>query len=191
MSIAQMRDVILMLWIGLVLIWLAGAVGVKRTRWRESVVTEAVYTTFVLAAAALMLAPASYLPAMLTQPLGLDPSLAVEIGLAATALGVGLSVWARWRLGANWSAAVTLKEGHVLVRTGPYRFLRHPMYSGFLCGFAGTALASDELRAFPAFGLLAGGLIFKSRIEEVRLSEAFPEYRQYCRRAAALIPFIY
>lgn len=49
-------------------------------------------------------------------------------GVLLTAAGVGMAFWARWHLGANWSGAVTLKEGHELIRTGPYRAIRHPIY---------------------------------------------------------------
>jgi protein-S-isoprenylcysteine O-methyltransferase Ste14 len=65
------------------------------------------------------------------------------------------------------------------------------MYSGFLLGFAGTALASDQLRAVPALALVLIGLIYKSRVEETQLAVTFPDYQQYRRKTAALIPFIY
>jgi protein-S-isoprenylcysteine O-methyltransferase Ste14 len=191
MTIAQMQEAILALWVALVLIWLLSASRVKQTRWREPLASQAVYTGLILAAAALMFAPEPYLPAVLKSPLGLRASTAVAVGLAATALGVGFAMWARLRLGSNWSAAVTVKEGHSLIRTGPYRFVRHPMYSGFLLGFAGTALASDQLRAVPALALVLIGRIYKSRVEEAQLAVTFPDYQQYRRKTAALIPFIY
>src|SRR5690349_37810 len=61
-------------------------------------------------------------------------------GIALTWLGVATAIWARYCLGVYWSARVTLKEGHQLIRTGPYAFVRHPIYSGMLLGAVGTTL---------------------------------------------------
>ena len=68
------------------------------------------------------------------------------VGVALTAAGVAIAIWARWHLGTNWSGVVTLKEGHELIRTGPYRTIRHPIYTGILLAFLGTAVALGEVR---------------------------------------------
>ncbi|HXY01302.1 MAG TPA: isoprenylcysteine carboxylmethyltransferase family protein [Candidatus Limnocylindrales bacterium] len=62
------------------------------------------------------------------------------IGLALTAAGIGISIWGRFTLGANWSSTVTLKHGHELIRAGLYPRMRHPIYSGILLGMIGTAI---------------------------------------------------
>src|SRR3974390_314183 len=60
--------------------------------------------------------------------------------------------WCRiCHLGENWNGTVTLKEGHELIRSGPYRFIRHPIYTGMLIAFAGTVLALGELSGLLAF----------------------------------------
>jgi protein-S-isoprenylcysteine O-methyltransferase Ste14 len=73
-------------------------------------------------------------------------SSAVWIGVSLTGIGVALAIWARWRLGRNWSDKVVLKVDHELIRNGPYRYLRHPIYTGVLLALAGTALVIGEWR---------------------------------------------
>src|SRR6185312_1899697 len=68
------------------------------------------------------------------------------IGIALLIAGLGFSIWARRRLGRNWSGTVTVKHDHELVRTGPYRWVRHPIYTGILLGFVGSTVALDEWR---------------------------------------------
>lgn len=112
-------------------------------------------------------------------------------GLAAVALGLAFSVAARHRLGGNWSAQVTLKEGHELVRSGPYALVRHPIYTGMLLALIGTAIAIGRWRALAGFALLSAGLIYKIRVEEKFMREQFGEaYVRYSVEVPALIPFL-
>src|SRR6185437_7787826 len=70
------------------------------------------------------------------------PTVATQLsGIALCAIGIGIAIWARRVLGTNWSGIVTLKEGHTLIRRGPYAYVRHPIYSGILLAAAGTFLA--------------------------------------------------
>ncbi len=111
------------------------------------------------------------------------------LGVTLTALGVGLAIWARFYLGGNWSSAVTVKVDHQLIRTGPYAWVRHPIYSGFLLAMLGTALARREVRGFIAIGLLWLGLWIKSRMEEVFMRRTFgAEYAAYSASTGALVP---
>ena len=84
-----------------------------------------------------------------------------------------------------------MKEDHALVRTGPYRYLRHPIYTGILLAFFGMVVAIGELRGLVALGFMLLSFAVKSRQEELRMGEVFPEYAQYRRETAALIPFVY
>jgi protein-S-isoprenylcysteine O-methyltransferase Ste14 len=58
-------------------------------------------------------------------------------GVALTWIGLAVGLWARWHLGQYWSAKVALKEGHKLIRTGPYAHIRHPIYSGIIAAALG------------------------------------------------------
>jgi protein-S-isoprenylcysteine O-methyltransferase Ste14 len=116
----------------------------------------------------------------------------VLTGLLAVLMGVAFSVWARLMLGDNWSNRVTVKENHTLVRRGPYRIVRHPIYSGILLGMLGSALQRGGIRCFA--GVLICGFSFwlKTQAEERFMVQSFgEEYLQYRRKVKALAPFIF
>jgi protein-S-isoprenylcysteine O-methyltransferase Ste14 len=109
-------------------------------------------------------------------------------GAAITAAGLGFSVWARIHLGEYWSGTITLKEGHRLIRSGPYALVRHPIYTGILFGMLGTAIALDQVRGLLAFAVLFASLWRKLRTEEKWMTGEFgEEYRQYQREVRALL----
>ena len=85
---------------------------------------------------------------------------------------------------------VFIVDDHALLRSGPYRYVRHPIYPGILLALLGTAVALDRWRAVVAFALIFAALLLKSRHEENRLRRALPDYATYARETAALIPFL-
>ncbi len=104
--------------------------------------------------------------------------------------GLALAVWARVHLGGNWSGSVTVKEAHELIRSGPYAYVRHPIYTGLIAAVLGTALAADTVRAALGFAIIAAALLRKLRTEGGFMRETFPgEYARYCAEVPALIPF--
>ena len=112
-------------------------------------------------------------------------------GAAMTASGLSFAVWARLHLGMNWSGTVTIKQGHELITSGPYALVRHPIYTGLLLAFAGSALARDEWRGVLAVALAFWSLWRKLRIEERWMREQFGEaYQAYSQRVSALVPFV-
>jgi protein-S-isoprenylcysteine O-methyltransferase Ste14 len=113
------------------------------------------------------------------------------VGAALTASGLLFTVWARRHLGANWSATVTIKESHELIVGGPYALVRHPIYTGILLAFMGSALAIGQWRGVLAVALAALAFWRKLRLEERWMQQQFGDaYRAYCRRVRALIPFV-
>ncbi|MGH9514856.1 MAG: methyltransferase family protein [Terriglobales bacterium] len=112
-----------------------------------------------------------------------------SLAILLTAAGIGFAIWARFYLGDNWSSAVSIKIDHELIRTGPYAWVRHPIYSGILLGMIGTALARREPRGLFAVVLLWIGFWIKSRMEEGYMHKTFGEqYEVYSRSTGALIP---
>jgi protein-S-isoprenylcysteine O-methyltransferase Ste14 len=110
-------------------------------------------------------------------------------GLALTLTGVGLSVWARLTLGANWSGVVTLKKDHELVRRGLYRSIRHPIYTGILVAMFGTALIKGHLRGWFGFAVILGTFYFKARREERFLRQEFgPGFEEHMRTTGMFLP---
>ena len=184
-----MPHVIAGLWIAWLVCWTIGARFVKPARWTESVRSRARHVIPLLVAAALLALPRP--PPMLSvRILPSSPAIAV-LGTAAVALGLGIALWARWHLGGNWSGLVTVKEDHVLIRSGPYRLVRHPIYTGLLLAFLGTAIAIGELRGALAVVLAALAFVRKLHIEEARMSERFADYARYRAEVPALIPWLW
>jgi protein-S-isoprenylcysteine O-methyltransferase Ste14 len=113
------------------------------------------------------------------------------VGLAVCVAGFGLAIWARLCLGRNWGMPMTIRARPKLIRHGPYRVVRHPIYSGLLLALVGSALASGS---GWLVAILAGGayFVFSLRVEEADMVAGFPdEYPEYMRHTKRLIPFAY
>src|SRR5437879_11726602 len=111
------------------------------------------------------------------------------IGLMLTLGGLIFAVWARIALGANWSGTVTIKSGHNLIRRGPYRWIRHPIYTGILLSFLGTILLQGEVRAFLGFVFVLLALYRKAKREERFLSEEFGEgFAEHAKHTGMFLP---
>ena len=178
------------LWLIWFAYWLLAAFNVKRTQRRERF-GSLIITRALLAIGAFLLAferqPLSWLSARFL-PLS---AAFYWIGLAMLAVGLAFTVWARRHLGRNWSGLVTVKQDHELVRSGPYRLVRYPIYTGLLFGILGTAVAIGEWRGLIGFALITIGFVLKLRIEERFMSETFGEqYARYRAEVPALIPFV-
>jgi protein-S-isoprenylcysteine O-methyltransferase Ste14 len=116
----------------------------------------------------------------------------MPVGVAIEAAGIALAIWARRHLGRNWSAAVRIGEGHELVRSGPYRWLRHPIYTGVLFMVLGIAIVSAQYHALLALAILFVAYIRKTGLEEDILEKQFgAAYDDYRKHSWRLIPFIY
>lgn len=115
-----------------------------------------------------------------------------SIAVAVCVLGLFVAVWSRKVLGAEWSRDVELKEGHKLVKRGPYGLMRHPIYTGHLLMGLGTAIASGFLMAFLGLASFAVGFWIKLNQEDRLLVCSFPdEYPAYKARVKALIPYVF
>jgi protein-S-isoprenylcysteine O-methyltransferase Ste14 len=186
----QPRTLIPALWILWLVIWLAAARWRKKTRWRAPARSQMRHLIPLYVCMVLLAAP-RVLPRILDRRF-LPPSTFLPwLGTVFVAAGLALALWARWHLAGNWSGIVTLKEGHTLVTSGPYGVVRHPIYTGLLLGFLGTALAIGEWRGLLAVAFAVLGFVLKLRVEEEGMRRTFPDYGAYCRETAALVPLIF
>jgi protein-S-isoprenylcysteine O-methyltransferase Ste14 len=131
------------------------------------------------------------LNAPFTHRLFTPPVLLGWIGAFFAVLGIVFAIWARVHLGRNWSTAPAVKEHHELVMTGPYAWVRHPIYTGILCAGLGTVLTGNY---FGLGMLVLGPIIFCLRIgkEERIMRDLFPkEYPAYQARTKRLIPWVW
>jgi protein-S-isoprenylcysteine O-methyltransferase Ste14 len=177
-------------WLVFVAVWVLAAISTKRTVYRESQAQRLRYWVLLVIAYFLLL-----YGRRLPYPLNLRiiPHVAAAAWAAAVlcVIGLAFAVWARVTLGRNWSGVVTLKEEHELVQRGPYRFVRHPIYTGLLTMFFATALGLGHLAGFAGVLLLFASFWIKLRDEEQLMLQEFPErYAAYRRRAKRIIPFV-
>ena len=184
------RQLIFAMWLAWALYWFISATTAKPNQRRESLGSRASHLLPLLIGATLIVWPRLNLPLISAQLL---PDLAARYWLAAAlvALGLGFTVWARVHLGRNWSGTVTQKQGHELIRSGPYAYVRHPIYTGLLAALLGSAVALGELRGFLGVAIVFGSFWHKLRIEEGFMRALFPgQYERYAAEVPALVPFI-
>lgn len=112
------------------------------------------------------------------------------VGAVLFAGGLSLAVWARVYLGRNWGMPMTRKDEPELVTSGPYRFVRHPIYSGILLAVVGTALTISPYWLLAA-AIIGAYFVYSARVEEGLLVESFPtSYASYRATTKMLIPFV-
>jgi len=109
-----------------------------------------------------------------------------------TLAGILFAWWARIHLGRLWCSGVTRKENHRVVDTGPYRLVRHPIYTGLLASSLATTIAQATATAMAGWILIVLGLWMKTRAEERFLvAELEPEAdASYKLRVPMLLPFV-
>jgi protein-S-isoprenylcysteine O-methyltransferase Ste14 len=118
-------------------------------------------------------------------------NLMLSLAVLVVILGFGLVVWARFSLASNWTASVDFFKGNKLVKAGPYKLVRHPIYLGFILMFLGTFSYNNTVAGMIGFCLLVGTLVIMIRQEEKNLTKSFPDkYPEYQRQTSALIPFV-
>ena len=184
----RLGSIIVIGWLIFLAYWWISAVGVKRNIRRRSWRWEAAVRILLIAAIiALARQPGSRAFFRLSAA---SNSIEGTASLMLCIAGFALAVWARRHLGRNWGMPMSLKEGHELVTTGPYRYVRHPIYTGMLLAILGSGLATT--RAWLAFFVWVGiYCLYSAWTEERLMLQQFPEqYAQYKKRTKAVIPFV-
>ncbi len=183
-------NVVISCWIVFVATWLLAALFTKPTVYRESRAQRLRYWVLLLIAY-LLLNHGLQLPSPLNMRVLPHAAPVAYTGALLCIAGLSLALWARVILGRNWSGVVTLKEGHELVERGPYRFVRHPIYTGILTMFFATALVLGHFAGFVGTLLMFVSFWIKLGHEEKLMLQQFPDrYAAYQRRAKRLIPFL-
>lgn len=189
MRVSLPIDWINLCWLVFGLYWLVSAFKRKATKKRETYLQRFGYTLPLLVGFYFLFRPEAHFYQWLGvrfMPLGPDWQW---LGVGITACGVAIAIWARWHLGSNWSGVVTLKEGHELIRTGPYRTIRHPIYTGILLALLGTAVTLGEVRGLLAVAIGWLSFYIKARREESFLTEEFgTAFAEHQRHTGMFLP---
>jgi len=175
-------------WIIFLGYWFVSAQKLKTVKQREPSRERIVYIVFMVTAYLLMFSDALSAGCLGRRFLPSSGETGA-LGVALSFVGVALAIWARGHLGQNWSATVTLKEGHELICTGPYQRIRHPIYTGMLTGLAGMAVALGEYRGLLGFAIATSCFFAKARKEERYLLQEFgARFQENVRRTGMFLP---
>jgi protein-S-isoprenylcysteine O-methyltransferase Ste14 len=182
--------------------WIIAALWSNRTLKRPGFQREWLYRLVALAGLVLLFGVpvgiSSYgvrflaFPGNLDKPLGYPPLVIGWTMVGVTALSFVFAWWARIYLGRLWSGSITRKEGHHVVDSGPYRFVRHPIYTGIIFAAFATAIVMSTPRVYIGAALVLLGYWMKARVEErfLRAELGAQAYDAYAARTAMLVPFV-
>jgi protein-S-isoprenylcysteine O-methyltransferase Ste14 len=176
------------LWIAFIAYWSVAAKNSGAAKSSESQRSRSVHELLLNCGLLLLFLP---VPGLAGHFLASARSLTLA-GLGVQVAFFLLAWWSRRHLGRNWSAKVRIAEEHELVRSGPYRLVRHPIYTAMLGMSLGTTIVSGQYHALLGLLIVAIAYWRKIRIEEAALGEAFAaEYDEYRRKSWALVPLIF
>jgi protein-S-isoprenylcysteine O-methyltransferase Ste14 len=176
-----LQAAIAIIWIIFWVYWLVSAFGVKEGRGSKRRIPLTGLTGLSVALLVRVFRGGS---------LAVHSPILGAVGTVVFAFGIAVAIWARVQLGRNWGMPMTQKAEPELVTSGPYRFVRHPIYSGLLAGVLGTALATS-LIGLIIVAVLGGYFYYSAWVEEKNLTATFPTaYPAYRTNTKMLIPFI-
>lgn len=177
-----------LIWIGWLVSWIAAAFWSARTEKRVVTAGVGVYRVAILAGAILLTPWAAQIAAQ--EPIWNVGEAGAYALAGLTLAGILFAWWAPIHLGRLWSSAVTRKEGHRVIDTGPYALVRHPIYTGLIAAIWATAVS--EATALAGAALVSFGLWLKARTEECFLVAelGMDAYGAYCRGVPMLVPFL-
>lgn len=175
-------------WLLLAAYWLVAGIRVKRSAKHEPSGERMGHILFMVVGALLLYD--QNLPWAFLYRRFLPDDVRIEwFGAIIAFLGALFAIWARSTIGKDWSAEVQIKQGHELIRTGPYRMIRHPIYTGLLVAVAGTAIATGQVRSILGFLIILFGFIRKAKKEESFLSAEFgAAFAEHRRRTGFFLP---
>ncbi len=175
-------------WWAFLIYWIVSASRLKQVKTEEAPSDRLLHIA-IMAVAFYLLFRTSFGIAVLDQPF-IPYDLRIQyVGITLTWLGIAFAIWARYSIGANWSGRVTLKVDHQLIQSGPYAYVRHPIYTGLLMANAGAALFIGKYRCLAALLIFLVEMSRKARKEEKLMLSAFgDQYAEYSRQTGFLIP---
>lgn len=178
------------LWLSLCAVWLGSLPFVKRTIQKQSASSR--WQHYAVLIVGLYLIFGSLPSDWLNQPV-ITVALPIALtGLLVVLCGVIFSIWGRLILGENWSATPSIKQDHALIQRGPYRIVRHPIYTGILIGLLGSALQHGLVGSFLGVIICTVALWMKIAVEEQFMLHLFgDQYLSYRKSVSALIPFVF
>ncbi|HVO28408.1 MAG TPA: isoprenylcysteine carboxylmethyltransferase family protein [Candidatus Paceibacterota bacterium] len=188
------ESIVIFFWLFFIAYWAVSAVGVKKDVTKSRSWGGALLLRILIIVAIVWVLNTGFFPGFWASASSLPifaNATVKAIGVILCATGIAFAIWARRHLGRNWSGSPQMKEDHELVTSGPYRFVRHPIYTGMIAALFGSALVGGP-GWFAAFIIFAAVFILRIKKEEGYMMQLFPgQYPGYRKRTKALIPFIW
>lgn len=168
--------------------WFVAAIWSGRTQARPVIGSQLLYRVVTIAGAAMLFDYRGWGP----DPLWRLSPLGEQVMFALAVLGFAFCWWARLYLGRLWSSSVTRKADHHIVDTGPYRLVRHPIYTGLIVAALATAIERGTIVSLIGLAVMVLGFWIKARLEEsfLRTELGAADYDAYARRTGMLMPFL-
>jgi protein-S-isoprenylcysteine O-methyltransferase Ste14 len=191
--VTPVNSVISALWLIFLAYWLVAAVRAKRSVrqagwWRGVFVRAALVCAIVFSFELPGVERAGEWLQSVTA-IGAN-AIVVEAGIAICAIGIALAIWARTHLGKNWGVPMSLRQEHELVTSGPYSFMRHPIYTGILIAMFGSGLSEGPVSCALFFAFLIY-FTYCAKMEEGTMAQQFPQvYPAYRKRTKTIVPFL-
>ncbi|MGA8154434.1 MAG: isoprenylcysteine carboxylmethyltransferase family protein [Terriglobales bacterium] len=175
-------------WYGFIVYWLISAARLKQVKVEEARRGRILHILIMVAAVDFMFSGNFSVGPLNQRIIPIDLRI-LYTGIALTWAGIAFAIWARHTIGANWSGRVTVKVDHQLIQSGPYAFVRHPIYSGLLAANLGAALVIGRWRCLVAMVIFLAEMTRKASKEEGFMVTEFGErYQEYRLRTGFLVP---
>ncbi len=179
-----------LLWLSWLLYWGIAARGVKVNLRKETAASRILHVGPLVLCGVFLSVPGILSPWFDRRFLP-DAAATHWLGVVVVACGLGFAIWARRHLAGNWSGSVALKAGHDLIRSGPYRFVRHPIYAGLLAAIFGSVIEIGRWRGLVGLAFAIFAIAGRIRAEDALMQDTFgDEYLAYRRLTPALLPFL-
>ena len=178
-------------WYVFLIVWGVAAIKRKPDKAAEPIAARLLYGAYFVFGFALLFSRNFQFGALRQRFMPQTHWIAIA-GVVLTYAGAAVAIWARFILADNWSARITLKVGHQLIRSGPYAYVRHPIYSGILLAALGTAILVGEWRGLLAVAMVTIAFSMKAKREEAYMNAEFGEsYAHYRQSTGFLVPRVY
>ncbi|MGY8632268.1 isoprenylcysteine carboxylmethyltransferase family protein [Bradyrhizobium sp. 14AA] len=183
-------ELLALIWLAFLLSWVGASFWQGRTKKQVMTLESQRYSLPILVGGILYTPWVAELLGW--KPLWVPGNTGVTIAAVLSVAGIAFAWWGRLHLGKFWSNTITHKEDHRVIDTGPYGFVRHPIYTGLIFGMLVTGVAIGLVTTILGAILISLGMWQKGRMEEVFLSKELGEdaYGAYCRRVPMIIPFL-
>ena len=187
-------EIILILWLAFFVFWVVFALEAKRSVHDGSWWKGVLFRLILIVAILLPLGALRFgnlLGKVGSYETGSSRIVLGSIGVFLCVSGMALAILARVYIGRNWGMPMSRREDPKLVTTGPYAFVRHPIYTGMLLAVLGTVLVSG-IPWLITLVFICAYFVYSAKTEEKHMLQQFPkEYPEYRKRVKALIPFIW